>query len=225
MKKIGLSLLAVGSLSACATGMTNQQMISRTVMQYPIETAMLNIYNKAYSDEVQALVDGQRVTVVTQVTPKGAMRFNNKSVQGAEVVTITKINEQIADKTVGINYFTLAPLVFHGFTSDIGEYSVTTQTTPIPKTAKIGDASAYLTEHVYSDSSQRKAINTYTQTWSLKQASPATAWLCIENSENLLLSYDPEGTSTECYEINVKGEILASNVTLNGDETIVFKSK
>lgn len=193
---------------------------------------MLNIYTKAYSDQLYTLIDEKLVVINTKVTPKGAMTFDNKQVQGAEMVIITTVNDQVVDKSVGINYFTLEPLVFHGFTSDVDEYSVATQTTPIPKTASIDDSSTYLTEQVYSDSSKREKIKSYTQKWSLKRESHNTAWLCIESSENLLLSYDPDGTSTECYKINARGDILDSNVTINrtesngtennGAETILF---
>lgn len=227
MKTLGLCMLAVLSLSACATGVNNSvvmNMPNKIITHYPIETAMLNVYTRAYSDQLYTLIDEDLVVVNTKVTPKGAMVFNNKRVQGAEMVTTTTINDQVVDKSVGINYFTLEPLVFHGFTSDVGEYSIATQTKPIPKIASIDDSSTYLTEQVYSDSSKRKKIKTYTQTWSLKRESSNTAWLCIESSENLLLSYDPEGSSTECYKINAKGDILDSNVTMNGDETILFNS-
>ena len=235
MKTLGLCLLAALSLSACTTDVSNKSVVNKplqihkVVTQYPVETAILNVYTRAYSDQLYTLVDEQLVVINTKVTPKGAMVFNNKQVQGAEMVAITTINDKVVDKSVGINYFTLEPLVFHGFTSDIGEYSIATQTKPIPKIASIDDSSTYLTEEVYSDSSKRKKIKTYTQTWSLKKESNSTAWLCIESSENLLLSYDPEGSSTECYKINAKGDILDSNVTINSpdnndDETILFNS-
>ena len=235
MKTLGLCLLAALSLSACTTDVSNKSVVNKplqihkVVTQYPVETAILNVYTRAYSDQLYTLVDEQLVVINTKVTPKGAMVFNNKQVQGAEMVAITAVNDQVVDKSVGVNYFTLEPLVFHGFTSDIGEYSIATQTKPIPKIASIDDSSTYLTEEVYSYSSKRKKIKTYTQTWSLKRESNSTAWLCIESSENLLLSYDPEGSSTECYKINAKGDILDSNVTINSpdnndDETILFNS-
>ena len=235
MKALELCILAALSLSACTTDVSNNAIVNKplqihkVVTQYPVETAILNVYTRAYSDQLYTLVDEQLVVINTKVTPKGAMVFNNKQVQGAEMVAITTVNDQVVDKSVGINYFTLEPLVFHGFTSDIGEYSIATQTKPIPKIASIDDSSTYLTEEVYSDSSKRKKIKTYTQTWSLIRESNSTAWLCIESSENLLLSYDPEGTSTECYKINAKGDILDSNVTINSpdnndDETILFNS-
>ena len=230
MKTLGLFILAALSLSACTTDVSNKSVVNKplqihkVVTQYPVETAILNVYTRAYSDQLYTLVDEQLVVINTKVTPKGAMVFNNKQVQGAEMVAITTVNDQVVDKSVGINYFTLEPLVFHGFTSDVGEYSIATQTKPIPKIASIDDSSTYLTEEVYSDSSKRKKIKAYTQTWSLKKESNSTAWLCIESSENLLLSYDPDGTSTECYKINAKGDILDSNVTINGDESIFFNS-
>ena len=230
MKTLGLCILAALSLSACTTDVSNKSVVNKplqihkVVTQYPVETAILNVYTRAYSDQLYTLVGEQLVVINTKVTPKGAMVFSNKQVQGAEMVAITTVNDQVVDKSVGINYFTLEPLVFHGFTSDVGEYSIATQTKPIPKIASIDDSSTYLTEEVYSDSSKRKRIKTYTQTWSLKRESNSTAWLCIESSENLLLSYDPDGTSTECYKINARGDILDSNVTMNGDESIFFNS-
>lgn len=235
MKTLGLFILAALSLSACTTDVSNNAVVNKplqihkAITQYPVETAIINVYTRAYSDQLYTLVDKQLVVINTKVTPKGAMVFNNKQVQGAEMVAITTVNDQVVDKSVGVNYFTLEPLVFHGFTSDIGEYSIATQTKPIPKIASIDDSSTYLTEEVYSDSSKRKKIKTYTQTWSLKRESNSTAWLCIESSENLLLSYVPEGSSTECYKINAKGDILDSNVTINSpdnndDETILFNS-
>ena len=232
MKTLGLCMLAVLSLSACTTGVNNSVVINtpnKIITHYPVETAMLNVYTRAYSDQLYTLIDEDLVVINTKVTPKGAMVFNNKQVQGAEMVAITTINDQVVDKSVGINYFTLEPLIFHGFTSDVGEYSIAIQTKPIPKTARIEDSSTYLTEHVYSDSSKREKIKTYTQTWSLKRESNNSAWLCIESSENLLLSHDPDGTSTECYKINARGDVLDSNVTINstennGDETILFNS-
>ncbi len=228
MKTLGLCLLAVVGLSSCTTGVNNSVVMStpnRVVTHYPIETAMLNVYTRAYSDQLYTMVNEQLVVINTEVTPKGTMVFNNQQVQGAEMVAITTVNDQVTDKSVGINYFTLEPLVFRGFTSDVGEYSIATQTNPIPKIASINDSSTYLTEQVYSDSSKTKKIKTYTQTWSLKRESNNTAWLCIESSENLLLSYDPDGTSTECYKINTRGDILDSNVTINGIETINFMSQ
>ena len=232
MKTLGLFTLAALGLSACATSTNNSVVMNtpnKVVTQYPVETAILNVYTRVYSDQLYTLVDEQLVVINTKVTPKGAMVFNNKQVQGAEMVAITTVNDQVVDKSVGVNYFTLEPLVFHGFTSDVGEYSIATQTKPIPKIASIDDSSTYLTEEVYSDSSKRKKIKTYTQTWSLKRESNSTAWLCIESSENLLLSYDPDGTSTECYKINARGDILDSNVTINsteanGTKKILFNS-
>ena len=232
MKTLGLFTLAALGLSACATSTNNSVVMNtpnKVVTQYPVETAILNVYTRVYSDQLYTLVDEQLVVINTKVTPKGVVVFNNRQVQGAEMVAITTVNDQVVDKSVGVNYFTLEPLVFHGFTSDVGEYSIATQTKPIPKIASIDDSSTYLTEEVYSDSSKRKKIKTYTQTWSLKRESNSTARLCIESSENLLLSYDPDGTSTECYKINARGDILDSNVTINsteanGTKKILFNS-
>ncbi|KAA0914481.1 hypothetical protein [Psychrobacter sp. ANT_WB68] len=233
MKKLGLIIAVSIGLSACASGMNGGTMPGNSnniVTQYPIEAAMLNIYTKARSQSLVATVGNQTASADIKVTPKGSMVFNNKQVQGAEVNTINKVNNQITDQSVAINYFTLNPLVFHGFTDSSGKYSLSNQTTTIPKMATVGSSSKLITEDVYADRSMRKKIGTYNQDWSLTRDSNNTAWFCIETSANLLLNNDPNGTSSECYKINARGDILDSKVTIsqptvNGAKTIVFTSR
>ena len=158
---------------------------------------------------------------------RGSQVFNNQQVQGTEINTITKSNNQIINQSVSINYFTLNPLNFKGFTDSSGEYSIATQTTTIPKMAKVGDSSALITENVYSNSSKRQKIGLYTQSWALTPDSKNTAWFCIHNSVNALLAFDPKGTVAECYKINAKGDILNSKLTMTapadyGTNTITF---
>ena len=235
IKTVGLCIVAGLGLSACAAGMnggthTGNGNQGNTVTQYPIETVMLNIYTKARSQNLVATVDNQSASADIHVTPKGSIRFNNKSVQGSEVNTINKLNNKITNQSVAINYFTLNPLVFHGFTDSTGKYSLSTQTNPIPKMASVGSSSPLITETVYADSSKRQKIGTYRQSWSLMRENNNSAWFCIETSANLLLSNDPNGTSSECYRINARGDILASKITLNqptvnGMKTLTFASR
>lgn len=233
MKKLGLCIAIGISLSACASGMNggattgNQNNI---VTQYPVEAAMLNIYTKVRSQKLVAVVGNQNVSADIKVTPKGSMLFNNKPVQGAEVNTINKVNNQVTDQSIAINYFTLNPLVFHGFTDSSGQYSLSNQTTTIPKMATVGASSKLITEDVYTDSSMRQKTGTYNQDWSLTRDSNNTAWFCIETSANLLVANDSNGASSECYKINAKGDILDSKVTINqlatsGARMITFTSR
>jgi hypothetical protein len=234
MKTLGLCMVAGLGLSACATGMnggtTGNTNPNNMVTQYPVETAMLNIYTKARSEKLVAIVGNQSASADIQITPKGSMRFNNKAVQGTEINTINKVNNRITDQSVAINYFTLNPLVFHGFTDSTGKYSLSNQTTIIPKMATVGDSNKLITENVYSDRSMSQKIGTYNQDWSLTRDTNNTAWFCIETSGNLLLYYDSAGTSSECYKINARGDILASKVTVSqptadGTKTVTFTSK
>ena len=233
MKKLGLLVAVSVGLSACAGGInggTTADNSNNIVTQYPVEAAMLNIYTKAHSQSLVATVGNQTASADIKVTPKGSTVFNNKQVQGAEVNTINKVNNQVTDQSVAINYFTLNPLVFHGFTDSSGKYSLSNQTTTIPKMATVGSSSKLITEDVYADSSMRKKIGTYNQDWSLIRDSNNTAWFCIETSGNLLLNNDPNGSSSECYKINARGDILDSKVTIsqpstNGAKTITFTSK
>ena len=237
MKKLGLLVAVSVGLSACAGGMNggttggnSNNNSNNIVTQYPVEAAMLNIYTKARSQSLVASVGNQTASADIKVTPKGSMVFNNKQVQGAEVNTINKVNNQVTDQSVAINYFTLNPLVFHGFTDSSGKYSLSNQTTTIPKMATVGASSKLIKEDVYADRSMRQKIGTYNQDWSLTRDSNNTAWFCIETSANLLLSNDPNGSSSECYKINARGDILDSKVTIsqpstNGAKTITFTSR
>lgn len=230
MKALGLCIVAGLSLSACATGMnsgTTTGNANQVVTQYPVETAILNIYTKERNQQLAAVVGNQNISAEIKVTPKGNMLFNNKQVQGSEINTITKSNNQVTNQSVAINYFTLNPLVFHGFTDSSGEYSLATQTSTIPKMAQVGDSNQLITENVYSDSSKRKKIGRYSQDWSLTRDSNNTAWFCINSSENALLDFDPKGATAECYKINARGDILTSKLTIKvptteGATTIVF---
>lgn len=241
MKNIGLSLVAtLGlSLSACVTingaptGVVVDGVNSgKVITQYPVETAILNIYTKQRSEQLRATVNNRNIVADIRVTPKGAMLFNGKQVQGAEFNTTTKSNNQLIDQSVSINYFTLNPLVFYGYTDSSGEYSVATQTTAIPKLAKVGDSSPLITENVYSDSSKRTQIGRYNQSWSLTRNTDTTGLFCIDSSANMLANASSSGTTAECYVINARGDILESRLTINAPnnngtttETIRFSSQ
>lgn len=217
MKTLAVAAIAGLGLSACVSmnsGSMSQNAASKakqTVTQFPIETALVNIYTKPSNETLYSVIEGIAVEVNFETTPKNTVTFNGQRVQSSEVVATTKILGEVIDKSVGVNYYTLDPLVFRGFTSD-EEYSVATQMASIPKMAAVGSSNTYLTENVYSDSSKRSLINRYTQTWTLASASNNSAWLCINSSTNLLLADDPEGTVSECYKINQQGDILDSKI-------------
>lgn len=66
MKTLGLCLLAVLSLSSCKTGVDNDIVMNtynKIVTHYPVETALLNVYTRAYSDQLYTLIDEQLVMI------------------------------------------------------------------------------------------------------------------------------------------------------------------
>lgn len=228
--KLSLSIAAALSLSACATGGTNIGGSQSTVDQYPVETAISNIYTQSRSESLHTTIGNQTASANIRVTPKGKMIFDDKAVQGAQINTVNKINNQVTDQSVAINYYTLNPLTFHGFTDSKGQYSKAMQANTIPKRASVGDSRTLLTEDVYSDRSMQQKVGQYRQSWSLSKNSTNTAWLCIDTSDNLLADAAPEGTTSECHSINKRGDILASKVIINqptnaGVKRVVFESK
>ena len=233
MKTVAFYLLASLALSACTTAMNTgitSNNSNQTVTEFPVQTAMNNIYTKTRSEDLSTVMYGLKMAKEFTVMPKGTTVFNNQQVQSAEVVTVSKVEGQVVDKSVGVNYFTLNPLVFHGFTKDSGEYSIATQSATIPKVASVGDSSTYLTENVYSDSSKSQQVEKFTQSWSLTQATKDTAWLRITSSENLLVGSEPDGTVDEYYRINSKGDLLNSELnftyqTQDGFEIIAYMSE
>lgn len=79
MKTLGLCIAAGLGLSACASGGTvGNTNANNVVTEYPIETAMLNIYTKQRSENLVATIGNQTASADIQVTPKGNMLFNNK---------------------------------------------------------------------------------------------------------------------------------------------------
>lgn len=229
IKILGISA-AVAGLSACA-GMpsSGQNTGQNIVTQFPVEAAILNIYTKSRSESLTAIVGNQTMTADVRVIPKGNVSFNNRAVKAADVSTINKMNNQITDHSIATNYFTLNPLTFYGFTDNKGQYSIATQTSAIPKMASVGASNMLIKEDVYRDSSMRSKIGTYNQSWSLARDSNNTAWFCINTTDNLLANQPREGTSSECYKINARGDVLASKVTLtppvgSSNQVITFNS-
>ncbi len=227
-------LIAAGlSLSACTTGINSSvstDNVQQIVTQYPVEVAMTNLYTQPFSDILHTSITNEEIVLDIKVTPKGSTVFNNESVQSAEVVSSVKTNGQIITELVGVNYFTVDPLVFKGSTDNLGQYWIASQIAEIPKLAKVGESSTYVNETVYSNSTKDDKIATHTQTWSLSQASHNTAWLCIDTSENLLLDNDPNGAASNCYKINPQGDILDSKLTVtyrteSGLRTMDYVSK
>nr|WP_317200020.1 hypothetical protein [uncultured Psychrobacter sp.] len=229
--KMGLGLGLITMLSACVTITNNEVALGGEpiIMQYPVETALLNIYTQPRTETLTEVNSTQNRTIDTKVTPKGIMEFEGKRVQGAEYATVTKVGGNVVSRSTSINYFTLNPARFYGYTDSSGAYSVATQTADLPKVARVGDKGTLITENVYSDSSKRNQISRYQQSWSLTQASPTTAWFCISTSQNLL-SPVSDSSTVECYNIDAKGDILnskatASIPTANGIETVTYTSR
>ena len=154
--ELGLSASACGMHNGTASAKTNQN--NEVVIDYPVETAMLNIYTKERSQELVSVVGEQEMVITNSILPKGSSVFEGKQVQSDERNTLIETDHHVVMNLSRIHYFTLAPLMFHGFIDSSDEYSVAIQTIPIPKIASIDGSSTYLTEQVYSDSSKSEKI-------------------------------------------------------------------
>lgn len=219
MRILGLCLLTGLSLSACVTinaptdntGSTSNNMTT----QYPVEKALLNIYTQPRSETLYAVDGNEQLISKITVTPKGFISFEGRQLQAAETAYSTTVNGKLTNQFTSLNYFTLNPAKFYGFTNSAGQYSVATQTTTLPKMAKVGSASELITENVYRDSSKRQQVSMFTQGWTLSQASNDTAWFCLNTSADLLPNSNPVDNSSHCYTINAQGDILDSKLTIN----------
>ena len=215
MKKLALLIVVGLSLIACTTGMNTgikSNNGSQTVTKFPVETALLNIYTKARTDTLIEANDNQNTVFDIKVVPKGATVFNNQQVKGAETTYTIKSNGIIDQQLISVNYYTLNPTKFYGFTNSLGQYSVANQIADIPKMAAIGESSKLIIENVYSDSKKDVLVDSYTQTWSLSRAGKDTAWFCIIALANPI-SRDPNSENSECYLINAQGDLLKSKLT------------
>ncbi|MGP4789402.1 hypothetical protein ACTXGJ_09785 [Psychrobacter sp. 1Y11] len=234
MKNLALAGLVGLSLSACVTinapmdGMDNAN--DSVVTQYPIETALLNIYTRERTETLYAVDETKPLVSQIKVVPKGFMSFEGRQLQTAQMTTLTTTEGKVVGNAINLNYYSLNPLKFYGFTNNLGQYSVATQTATLPKRAQTGAASELLTETVYTDSSKRQQVSQFTQAWTLSQASNHTAWFCLNTSENQLTNGKHKGSSSHCYNIDAKGDILDSKLTVNqptidGTKTIHYLSK
>lgn len=238
MKILVLLIVSGLPLNTYAADIKNSPLFDNpdeVVNQFPVETALLNIYSKERIDVLSVIIEGEPTVIETRVIPKGKTVFNNHWVQSASTSHVVKSAkpaniEKVADsKITSIYYFTSKPLKFYGFTNSLDDYAITTQTANIPKVASISDSSDFAIDNIYTDSSQKTRISTYTKTWALSRASNNTAWLCINTSANLL-SDDPNNTTSNCYSINTQGELLGSKSsysysTTEGIKTISYGSE
>lgn len=232
MKILGLYIAVALTLTACATS-TNTEITShsgrQTMIEFPVETALLNIYTKARTDKLIQANDNQNTVLEIKVVPKGKMTFNNQQVQGAETTYTTKSDGTTDQQLISVNYYTLDPVKFYGFTDNLGLYSVANQAVSMPKMAAVGESSQFITENVYNSSEQDALVDSYTQTWSLSRASIDTAWFCITLLANPV-TRDPHSKSSDCYLINAQGDLLSNKfidtyLSDNGIEKISYNSQ
>lgn len=233
MKVLALAVVSGLSLSACVTinpsiGGTDNS--SNMAAKFPVETALLNIYTQPRSETLYAVDGNEQLVSQLTVTPKGFMSFEGRQLQAAESAYLNTVNGKVVSQSTSVNYFSLNPAQFYGFTNSAGQYSVATQTKTLPKMARVGSASELITENVYSDSSKRQQVRKFTQDWTLSQASNNTAWFCLNTSADLLSNTNAMTVSSHCYNINAQGDILDSKLTINestanGIKTINYARK
>lgn len=94
MKTVAFYLLASLALSACTTAMNTgitSNNSNQTVTEFPVQTAMNNIYTKTRSEDLSTVMYGLKMAKEFTVMPKGTTVFNNQQVQSAEVVRLSKV--------------------------------------------------------------------------------------------------------------------------------------
>lgn len=110
MKIVAFCLLASLISSACTTAINTEitsNNSNQTVTEFPVETALLNIYTKARTDKLIQANDNQNTVLEIKVVPKGKMTFNNQQVQGAETTYTTKSDGTTDQQLISVNYYTL----------------------------------------------------------------------------------------------------------------------
>ena len=232
MKTLGLLILIGLSVSAHAVDAKTSSSfdnINQMMNQFPVETAMANIYSQERLETLSVIIEGEPTVIKTRVIPKENTMFNNDKVRSAATSHLITSAKEADFEITSTYYFTLNPLKFYGFTNNLDDYAITTQTADIPKLANIGDSSEFAVDNIYTDSTQNTRFSTYTKTWALSRANNNTAWLCIDTSADLL-SDDPDNTTSNCYSIDTQGELLSSKSsysysTIEGVKTISYISE
>ncbi len=85
MKTIAFCLLASLALSACTTGIKSSSTINNPdsdVTQFPVETVVINIFTKEYSDSLYSLLsDNKSLDFDYKIITKAASNSENHRVQ------------------------------------------------------------------------------------------------------------------------------------------------
>lgn len=179
-----VQVLALAFLASCGGDGGGSPLVSATA-SFPISQA-LESYVKdtkssqlsitATKDSISLTGQGTLSESTTTTTFEGVTAFQKTSILTA---TLSGAGQTIPISSTSSSYFdsSFRPL---GQT-DTGQYCVTTSTTPIPATAKIGDSGSWFVYTCYTNSSKTLRLGTITVTYILEPETATTGILKINS--------------------------------------------
>lgn len=207
-----LALAFLAFLASCGGDGGSSPLVSATA-SFPISQALESYVKDTKSSQLSITAtkdsffltgQGTLSESTTTTTFESATAFQKTSFLNA---TLSGAGQTIPIKSTSSSYFdsSFRPL---GQT-DTGQYCVTTSTTPIPATAKIGDSGSWFVYTCYTDSSKTLRLGTITVTYALEPETATTGILKI----NQLFSFGGGFTATATLRLTTAGQLTRLSET------------
>lgn len=193
--KFGCSIAVLAMLSACGgggggnPGGTDLQSSSMSTTSYPVASTFASFFSKASTYTLQTSVGATNLRLVHAISPQpdaiepSLSSSVLKSFKFTERIFINNVEEE---EEASIVYFSVNPFFIWGERDEVPEgvlYEVlkATSKTAVPETARVGQSGEIgVWSYSYTDENNISRQDTTTLSWSLEEASEATAWLCLQ---------------------------------------------
>jgi hypothetical protein len=187
---------------------------------YPVASVMSTFVQTSHQFDLTGTLNGQTYTLSDTYTPQANTTFEGKPSSAALQTTTIKRAGVVFSLIRSSLYFTPTPYVQLGSIDPDGTaYSVITQTTNLPATAKVGQSGSIGTAIDYTNSAKTAVADTATITWTLEPDTGTNALLCIVTDvagSNPIKGY-------ECLRIDTAGKVLGRVIkATSGTSTTIF---
>lgn len=188
---------------------------------FPIDAALAAFFQASRQFTLTGGYPGQSRTLTYTITPRGSTTPWNTGVpaQQTDVVAHFADSNVSTDQETESLYFQTSPFQIV-LVNTVDSANVTTQFTPLPATATVGQSGTYEQVTDYTDMSESSILATETLTWRLYPDTASTAWWCLIDH-----AVGQEGGDVmECYRLDASGNVLGFKVaTSDSSGTQIFQ--
>lgn len=179
--------------------------------QYPIAAPLSQLITGNFVKTIALSNEGMISKITTTQTRKGQVKVDNKTAFTVVNDNVITLNSKPLTSATLTRYYSLDPLTSHG-SPDQEALDIDITFSALPTTAAIGDSGEFA-KSVMPTEYDNDLTQTAIQTWSLKQATDNTAWLCLHTT--LTEPSSPEDVAAdECYQVTRSGAIVDMKITV-----------